>query len=183
MRWPISAWVRSPTKRRSSTSRSRGVTRRIRCARSAILGALQTRVVDADRVAESVAVMVVAAARRLQRDRPVGAGGFERFEDLLVADADLVRDLSDGGPAVQCHGQVGDRAVDSLRELYQLAWNAHRPCAVTEVAFDLAQDGRHGVAREGDPALEVEACTFARRLSVGALATTSAPAGGDEGAG
>jgi hypothetical protein len=51
------------------------------------------------------------------------------------------------------------------------------------VAFDLAQDGRHGVAREGDPALEVEACTFARRLSVGALATTSAPAGGDEGAG
>jgi hypothetical protein len=52
--------------------------------------------------------------------------------------------------------QSRDGAVDLQRELVQVARNADRPRVVAEVAFDLAQDGRHRIARERDPALGVE---------------------------
>ena len=58
---------------------------------------------------------------------------------------------------MQVERQLGDRAVDLQRELLQVARHAHRPRAVAEVALDLAEDGRHRVARERDLALEVEA--------------------------
>ena len=53
--------------------------------------------------------------------------------------------------------ELGDRPVDLQGEFLQVARDAYRPCAVAEVALDLAQDGRHREAREGEPAVEVEA--------------------------
>ena len=95
---------------------------------------------------------------RLQRRGPVGAGGLQRLEHVLLVGADLRADLGDRRLAVQVAATSSDdRPVDLQRQLLQVARDAHRPRAVAEVALDLAQDGRHRVARERDPALEVEA--------------------------
>ena len=53
--------------------------------------------------------------------------------------------------------ELGDRPVDFQGKVLQVARDAYRPGAVAEVALDLAQDGRHREAREGEPAVEVEA--------------------------
>ena len=58
---------------------------------------------------------------------------------------------------MQVDGQLRHGAVDLQRELLQVARHAHRPGAVAEVALDLAEDRRDGVAGERDLALEVEA--------------------------
>ena len=50
-----------------------------------------------------------------------------------------------------------DGLVDLQRELLQVARHADRPRAVAEVALELAEDRRHGVARERDLARGVEA--------------------------
>ena len=58
---------------------------------------------------------------------------------------------------MQVARELGDGAVDLQRELLQVARDAHRPGPVAEVALDLAEDRRHGVAGERDLAVEVEA--------------------------
>ena len=53
--------------------------------------------------------------------------------------------------------QLGDRPVDLEGELLEVARHADGPRPVAEVALELAEDRRDGVAREGDVALGVEA--------------------------
>ena len=65
--------------------------------------------------------------------------------------------------------EVGDRAVDLQRQVLEVARNADRPRAVAEVALDLAEDGRHRVAGERDPALEVEAVDRVEQAQAGDL--------------
>src|SRR3954451_2345382 len=64
---------------------------------------------------------------------------------------------SNEGPAAELARQLRDDAVDAQRELLEVARDAHGPRAIAEVALDLAHDRGHGVARERDAALHVEA--------------------------
>src|SRR5439155_3305960 len=66
-------------------------------------------------------------------------------------------DLADRRRPVALPRQVGDRSVDAQRELLQVAWDPYRPRAVAEMALELAEDRRDGVAGEGDVAFGVEA--------------------------
>ena len=161
MRSPISACVRSSSKRRRSTSRSRGVIERMQAGRASRgpRRARSRRSVAAERVAERVARVVLAAARRLQRGGAVGArrprsasstSSSRRRRPCAPISATV-------GWRCRSQRQLGDRAVDLQRQLLQVARHAHRPRAVAEVALDLAEDRRHRVARERDLALEVEA--------------------------
>ena len=123
----------------------------------AVLGQGEAPLLDADDVAQRVGAVVVGAPWRLQRRGPVGARGLERLEDVLRVSADLRPDLLDRRLALELEVELGDRAVDLQREVLEVARHADRPGAVAEVALDLAQDGRHRIAREGDPAVEAEA--------------------------
>ena len=58
---------------------------------------------------------------------------------------------------MQVAAQLDDVRLHAPRQLLQAAGHAHRPRVVAQVAPDLAQDGRHGVAGERDVAAEVEA--------------------------
>ena len=156
MRSPISACVRSSSKRRRSTSRSRGVI--VRISRSS--------------VARSSAQVVAVARRRrpcrpacrrprrsaprgvVERGRAVGAGGLQRLEHVLLVDSDAPRRARPPSAAVQVARELADRAVDLQRQLLEVARDADRPGAVAEVALDLAEDRRDRVARERDLALE-----------------------------
>ena len=61
--------------------------------RRAVLGQREAVLLGAERVAEGVAAVVLAAARRLQRGGLVGARRLERLEHVLLVGADLGRDL------------------------------------------------------------------------------------------
>ena len=155
---PISACVRSSAKRRRRTSRSRGVMPAHEAVDGgAVLGAANPR---------SSMPMRHPGSRRCPHRRPtgacsdvgpVGAGGFERLEHVLPPAPTFARSRRPSAAAAARWSSSSDRPVDLQRELLQVARDAHRPRPVAEVALDLAEDGRHGVAREGDLALEVEA--------------------------
>ena len=51
--------------------------------------------------------------------------------------------------------ELVDDFLDTYREFLQAAWRAYRPGAIAEVAFDLAQDRRYRIAREGVARLRV----------------------------
>ena len=158
MRWPICRWVRSSSKRRRSTSRSRGVSVRSSWARVARSSARPKPCSVLASVSPSVSpALVLAGARGLQRHGAVRAAGPQGLEHLLLGGRGGVRDLRHGGLAVQVAGQLGHLLVHAQRQLLQATGHAHRPRAVAEVAPDFAQDGRHGVAGERDVAAEVEA--------------------------
>ncbi len=53
--------------------------------------------------------------------------------------------------------QLRGHPIDAQRQLLEVAGHPHRPGAVAEVALDLAEDRRHGEAREGHVAVGVEA--------------------------
>src|SRR5919205_833529 len=125
--------------------------------RRAVLGQAEALLGPADRVAERVSGLVLAAARRLQRGRPVGARGLERLEHLLLGGPRRLGDLGDGGLAAQVGGQLADLLVHAQCELLEVARHPHRPRAVAEVALDLAEDRGHRVAGEGHLAVEIEA--------------------------
>ena len=186
MRSPISACVRSSSKRSRRTSRSRGVTARRSWASVARSSASpKPSSLVPTRVAERVARLVLVAARRRQRRRAVGAGRLERLEHVLLARR---RPPRRSRPTVGCAAQVGrqlaDLAVDAQRELLQVARDAHRPRAVAEVALDLAEDRRHRVAREGDVARQVEAVDRLDEAQAGDLeeVVEAAPRGAGSGA-
>src|SRR5947208_4871913 len=126
--------------------------------RRAVLGEPESGVDQSDGVAERVArVLVAARARRIERGGAVRAGRLERLEDLLLVGTHALGDLADRRGAVALSGQVGDRPVDAQGELLEVAWDPYRPGPVTEMALELAQDRRDGVAGEGDVAIGVEA--------------------------
>jgi hypothetical protein len=66
-------------------------------------------------------------------------------------------DLGDGGGAADLLGQLGHHLVERQVELLEPAGDPHRPALVAEVALELADDGRRGIGRELDLALQVEA--------------------------
>ena len=111
MRSPISACVRSSAKRRRRTSRSRGVIDAHERARSSRdPRPREAALLVADGVAEGVAALVVGARWRLQRRGPVGAGGFERLEHVLLVGADLRADLGDRRLAVRARASSSETA-------------------------------------------------------------------------
>ena len=60
--------------------------------RGRVLGLAEARVLDPERGADAVAVLVVVA-RAVERDRAVGAGGLARLEHLLERHAEPLREL------------------------------------------------------------------------------------------
>src|SRR3954452_17436705 len=125
--------------------------------RRAVLGEAEALLGGADRVAERFPRLVLVAARRRQRRGAVGARRLQRLEPVLLREADRLGDLRHGRRAAQVGRELRHLAVDPQRELLQVARHAHRPGAGAEVALDLAEDRRHGVARERHVAAEVEA--------------------------
>src|SRR6185312_15176054 len=63
--------------------------------RGAILGQREAALLGAERVAQRVPALVLAAARRLERGGLVGARRLERLEDVLLLRAHLRADLLD----------------------------------------------------------------------------------------
>ena len=158
-RSPISDCVRSSSKRRRSTSRSRSVSTRI--SRSTVAASSATReagVLAAERVGE----------RRRPPRRPRRAGGRARRRGRRRrpraprAPARRVAPtrsaISAGvGRAAELARHVLADAVDLDRELLQVARDAHRPALVAEVALELAEDRRDGERGERGLARRVEA--------------------------
>ena len=151
-------WVRSSSKRRRSTSRSRGVIARSSWASVARSSARPKPCSVLATVSPSVSPASSSAGARglsdIARYAPEACSASSTCSSVAAA---ALRDLRHGGLAVQVAGQLDDLLVHAQRQLLQAAGHAHRPRAVAEVAPDLAQDGRHGVAGERDVAAEVEA--------------------------
>ena len=72
----------------------------------------------------------VVRARRVERSRPVGAGGVARVEDLLDGDADPRGDLVGRRCATQLGSELVGHALHAERELLQIrvARAATSPC-------------------------------------------------------
>src|SRR5438270_571335 len=124
----------------------------------AMFGEVETALLGPEALGQRLARLVVLASTwALQRSGPVGARRLQRLEHLLVRGVDRLRDLGDGGRAVQIERELGHGAIDAERELLQVAGDSHGPRAVTEVTLELAEDGGNRVAREHHLALRVEA--------------------------
>ena len=78
----------------------------------------------------------------------VGVAGGLAVEDLLEAEAGGVAELCGGGGASERLGEAFGLAREFEAEVLQAAWDVQRPGLVAEVAFELAQDGGDGEARE-----------------------------------
>ena len=159
MRRPIAFWVSSSSKRRRSTSRSRGVTGAQQFGR-AWRGPRPAR--SPARWGRGRAGSVSAASSSVPRGGSEAtwrgtrrAAGARRARCSAVAGRARAISATVGW---RCRslGQLGDalstRSASSCRPR-----GTRRPRAVAEVAPDFAQDGRHGVAGERDVAAEVEA--------------------------
>ena len=124
--------------------------------RRGVLGEAEARVLDAHRVGDAVAVLVVVA-RAVERDRPVGARRLARLEHALDRDADVLGDLRRRRRAAERARELLAHAVDADGHLLQVARHAHRPAAVAEVALELAEDRRHRERGERGRPLRLEA--------------------------
>ena len=120
-----------------------------------VLGALECLLDDAERL--QAVELGALLGRRHQRLGRVGAARLERLDDLFLLDAGGLGELGDRGRPLELRAQVLDQAREHLVQLLEPARHVDRPGAVAEVALDLADDRRHGVGAEEDPALEVEA--------------------------
>src|SRR5690349_8355042 len=87
----------------------------------------------------------------------VRAAGVERLDDLFGARARVLGELAGGGCAAEVGGELLGGLVELERELLQIARDANRPAVVAEIALELAEDGRHREAREGEAAARIEA--------------------------
>ena len=87
----------------------------------------------------------------------MGVPGLHRLEHLLGLEVEGLGDLVDGRNPSELGGQSRRLALDLGDALLQLARHPHRPAAVAEVALELTEDRRDGIARERHAALRVEA--------------------------
>jgi hypothetical protein len=87
----------------------------------------------------------------------VGAERAAGLEHRLAHGADGVGDLVDGRRPAQLRRQTLAGPLDPETELLQIARDADGPRLVAEMALELPEDRRHGVARERDAARAVEA--------------------------
>ena len=109
-RTPISDCVRSSSKRRRRTSRSRSVSTRI--SRSTVAASSATEKPGSSMPTESAmpaAVLVLVVARAVERDRPVGARGLAGLEHLLGGRADRLGDLGRRRARGRARGPSGRR--------------------------------------------------------------------------
>ena len=151
--------MRSSAKRRRSTSRSRSRQHAHQPLDGrGVLGEREARVLDAERVGDAVALLVVLVARAVERDGAVGAGGLARLEHLLGGGADRARRSRPASARGRARGPCPRRrgrpcTASSCRS----RGYAHRPALVAEVTLELAEDRRHGERRERGLARGVEA--------------------------
>jgi hypothetical protein len=121
-----------------------------RIERGGVLGAREPGIVD-ERVMQ-VVVRVVSVRRGIEPVWVVGAGRRECLEDVLGAGAEHAGDLGGRRRSAERSAQSGGHGVDLDRALLQVAWHAHGPAMVAEVALELAENRGHGVRGERDPA-------------------------------
>ena len=151
----ISRWTRSSTKRRRRISRSRGVSsRRQLLDPQRVLDAAEPGVLAAQQLRE---VAVLALHGRVERGHPRRVVGQQRLGDVLDVHAAVLGDLAGGREAAELLAQRLGGLLDARDRLLDAARHVDRPRAVAEVALELAEDRRHGVGGEGDPAVGVVA--------------------------
>ena len=146
----ISSKKRSSTIRRSRSSRASSP------AAISELSSISSKPVSS--VAELLGERVVAPVleRRRERARGVRVGRVERVDHLFLVGAGRLGELGDGRRAAQLGRQLVEHAREADAQLLEAARDVHRPRLVAEVPPDLADDRRHGVARELDAAVDVE---------------------------
>ena len=130
------------------------------------LDQLECLVLGADPLGRRRFLGVVGPGRAVERERPPVVVGLHHLEHVGLLDLEPLGDLADRGRALQLLGQRGDRFVDFGHPVVQAARHPHRPDAVAEVAFELAEDRRRGEGGEGDAALGIEAVDRAQQAEV-----------------
>jgi hypothetical protein len=93
----------------------------------------------------------------VQRTRRIRVHRVERIDHLFLLDPGGRGQLRDRGRAAELGRQLVERAREAEAQLFQASWDVHGPRLVPEVAPDLADDRRDGVACEVDAAVHVEA--------------------------
>src|SRR5579872_6903518 len=99
---------------------------------------------------------VVVLPRRIEGGGAVRLSRLQRLEHVLFRCAGHLGELLDCGGASEALRQVADRLTEVQVELLDATGGPHGPAAVAEVALQLADDRRRGVARELHPTLGVE---------------------------
>src|SRR4029450_6009306 len=102
-------------------------------------------------------VLSLVAEGSMQRARRVGVGGVESVEHVPLLHPGRLGELGHGRRAPELCGELVEHARESNGQLLEAARDVHRPRLVPEVSADLADDRRHGVARELDAPFDVEA--------------------------
>ena len=119
--------------------------------------AVELGVGGADQVTGAGRVALLLAHGGVERaDRPALAG-LERLDDLLLRAVDVLGEVGDGRGPAELGPQLLARLLDHQAQLLEVARRPHVPRGVAEVAADLAEDRRHRVAREREPAVRVPA--------------------------
>src|SRR4051794_7450382 len=106
---------------------------------------------------DELALLVLLAARAVERDGAVRAGGLARLEHLLGRRPHALADLGRRRRAAELAAHVLADAVDLDGKLLEVARHPHRPAFVTKVTLELAEDRRHRERAEGGLPLRVEA--------------------------
>src|SRR6185437_609510 len=106
---------------------------------------------------EAGAIVVAGAQWRVERDRVVRGARLHRLEHLFDREVQLGSDLLGRGRAAERARQALDGLVDLQHALLHAAGHVERPAGVAEVALQLTEDRRHGVARKARTVLRLEA--------------------------
>ena len=107
----------------------------------ALLGAVKAIVVACDGVAQGRGVV---AAGHVERVGPPRVRGVEDVENVLVLQAEVIRQLGDSGVVTEHALEFARGAVDGQHAVLEIPGHAHRPGLVAVVALDLAGDGGDG---------------------------------------
>src|SRR6266480_146 len=134
---------------------SLGERRERRLERRAVVGAVELRILRADRLHR--VELVLARRPDRERERRVCRPGLERLQHLLGAGLELRRYLRDAGRAPQLRREPLDGRPHLPVQLLEGAGHPDRPALVAEVALDLPHHVRRRVRREGDLARQLVA--------------------------
>ena len=120
--------------------------------RRAGLDPLEARIGVTDQVAGAGGVALLLVDGNVERPHGAALGGLQGLQDLLGRAADALGEVGDGGGAPEVQPEGVPRLLDGEAQLLEVARRAHVPRRVAEVAAQLPEDGRHGVAREREAA-------------------------------
>ena len=150
----ISRCTRSSTKRSRRTSRSRGVSVAGELLDpQRVLDAVEPGVRAPELVGEAAVAAFLARDRRVEAGEPRRALGQPRLGHLLGGHPAVLGDLGDAREAPEVLAQRLGGLLDARDRLLHAARDVDRPRAVAEVTLELAEDRRHRVGRERDPAV------------------------------